>query len=108
MAGEDERELIIKIHTKTMPLAKDVSMKKLVDMTKEFVGADIESLVREAAIHALRENIDCKEVKMEDFTEVMKKIKPSVDKSDRDKFKKAVEETKKIAVDTKDLDHYVG
>lgn len=108
MPDEKARELVIKIHTRSMPLAKDVSIKKLVEISKDFVGADIEAFCREAAIHALRENINAKEVTMKNFTEVMKKIKPSVDKVDRDKFKKAVEETKKLKVDAKELEHYVG
>jgi transitional endoplasmic reticulum ATPase len=37
-----------------MPLAEDVDLKKLADITHGFVGADLEGLVKEAAMHALR------------------------------------------------------
>ncbi|HDM43589.1 MAG TPA: AAA family ATPase, partial [Candidatus Woesearchaeota archaeon] len=50
------------------------------EMTEGYVGADIEALCREAAMIALRENIESKEVKMKHFKEAMKKIGPSVTK----------------------------
>ncbi len=49
------RELIFSIHTKGMPLANDVNLKELASKTEGYVGADIESLCREAGIFALRE-----------------------------------------------------
>jgi len=79
---------ILKIHTKNMPLAKDVSLNKIVDQIDGYVGADIESMVREAAMLALREDIDSKEVKMKHFTEAMKKVGASVTKSDIDKYRR--------------------
>ena len=82
------RENIFKIHTKNMPLAKDVNMQKIIDQTDGYVGADIESLVREAAMLSLRENIDTKEVKMKFFDEALKKVGASVTKSDIDRYRK--------------------
>ncbi len=69
---------IFKIHTKKMPLAKDVNLEKLAEMTEGYSGADIEAVCREAALMALRENLKAKEVKMKHFEEVLKKIKPSL------------------------------
>ncbi len=69
---------IFKIHTKKMPLAKDVDLEKLAEMTEGYSGADIEAVCREAALSALRENLKAKEVKMKHFEEVLKKIKPSL------------------------------
>ena len=74
------RKKIFEVHTKHMPLAKDVDLDKLAEMTEGYVGADIEALCREAAMIALRENIESKEVKMKHFKEAMKKIGPSVTK----------------------------
>ena len=79
---------IFRIHTKNMPFAKDINIKKIVEQTEGFVGADIEGLVREAAMLALRENIDNKEVKMKHFEDALKKVKPSVTKIDIDKYKR--------------------
>jgi transitional endoplasmic reticulum ATPase len=91
------RERVLKIHTKDMPLARDVSIKKLVEKTEGYVGADIESLVREAAMLALRDNIESKEVSMKYFDEALKKVGASVTKSDIDKYRKIETEYLKSA-----------
>jgi len=49
------RKEILEIHTRGMPLAKDVDLEKLAEITHGFVGADLEALCREAAMSALRE-----------------------------------------------------
>ena len=49
---------IFKIHTKDTPLAEDVDLEILADITEGYVGADIESICREAVMIALRENFD--------------------------------------------------
>ncbi len=85
---KEGREKIFKIHTKKMPLAKDVNIQKVIDQTEGYVGADIESLVREAAMLSLRDNIDSKEVKMKYFEEAIKKVGASVTKSDMDRYRK--------------------
>ena len=74
------RESIFKVHTKGMPLAKDVDLKKIVDGTEGYVGADIESVCREAAMLALRKDIKAKDIKMAQFEEAMNKVRPSVTK----------------------------
>ena len=74
-----------------MPLGKDVDMKKLIDETEGFVGADIESLVREAAMLCLREDINQKEVRMKYFELALKKVRPSVTPGDIQKYKKVEE-----------------
>ncbi len=78
---------IFKIHTKTMPLAKDVSLSKLIELTENYVGADIEGVCREAGIFALREDFKAKEVKMKHFLEALKRIKPSISEADIKKYK---------------------
>jgi transitional endoplasmic reticulum ATPase len=85
---KEGREKIFKIHTKNMPLAKDVDIQKIMNQTEGYVGADIESLVREAAMLSLRDNIDSKEVKMKYFEEAIKKVGASVTKSDMDRYRK--------------------
>jgi len=51
---ETGRKEILQIHTRGMPLADDVSLDSMADETHGFVGADIESLTKEAAMKALR------------------------------------------------------
>lgn len=83
---------ILEIHTRGMPLAEDVSLEKLSAVTHGFVGADLESLAREAAMTALRRilpKIDYElaeipyellmnlEVTMDNFLDAMKEVEPS-------------------------------
>jgi transitional endoplasmic reticulum ATPase len=83
---------ILEIHTRGMPLAKDVDVEKLAGITHGFVGADLEALAREAAMSALRKimpKIDFElsdipyetllklEVTMDNFFEALKEIEPS-------------------------------
>jgi len=75
---EKSKLQIFKIYTKNMPLAKDVGLSQLVAMAKNYSGADIEALCREAAMHALKRDVNAKEVTMIDFQEAMKTLGPSI------------------------------
>jgi len=83
---------IFQIHTRNMPLSDDVSLEKLSDMTHGYTGADLASLVREAAMYALRrylpkidlnqdkippDVLDSMRVTMDDFMKAFKEIVPS-------------------------------
>ena len=83
---------ILQIHSRGMPLAKDVNLQKLADISHGFVGADLQSLSKEAAMRALRrilpeidlasESIPADTLKkiivtMRDFTDVIKEMEPS-------------------------------
>ena len=88
-APEEEGRLqILSIHTKNMPVAKDVNLKDIAKKTIGYTGADLEALAREAAMIALRESKDAKVVNAEHFEEAMKKIKPSVSKPILEVYKK--------------------
>jgi transitional endoplasmic reticulum ATPase len=69
---------IFKIYTKGMPICKDVDLNQLSIITKYYGGADIESLCREAAMHALRRNVNATEVTMKDFLDAQKEMGPSI------------------------------
>ncbi len=45
---------VLKIHTRNMPLAKNINLKELADLTHGFVGADLAALAKEAAMIVLR------------------------------------------------------
>jgi transitional endoplasmic reticulum ATPase len=75
---EKGRLQIFKIYTKNMPLAKDVNLEALAAVTKYYSGADIEAVCREAAMQALRRDINAKEVTMKDFEEALKRVGPSI------------------------------
>ncbi|MDR0912794.1 MAG: CDC48 family AAA ATPase [Methanobrevibacter sp.] len=75
--NEEGRLAIFKVHTKDMPLAKDVKLEKLAKATDGYVGADIEAVCREAAMLTLRDNLDAQEVTMKYFNKAMDKVKPA-------------------------------
>jgi transitional endoplasmic reticulum ATPase len=85
------RKQIFGVHTKNTPLSGDVKISELVKMTEGFVGADIEGLVREASINALRKNSKAREVSKSDFDEALKKVKPSVSTETANRYKKIEE-----------------
>jgi transitional endoplasmic reticulum ATPase len=83
---------IIHVHSRGMPLAKDVDLSRLAAITHGFVGADLEALCREAAMACLRvifPNIDFAmedipyeqllnlEIHMDHFLEALREIEPS-------------------------------
>lgn len=90
--GKEGRLEVLQIHTRGMPLEKDVNLESLASRTHGFVGADLEALCKEAAIRALRrilpeidleaESIPAKIlskliVKMNDFEDALKEVQPS-------------------------------
>jgi transitional endoplasmic reticulum ATPase len=75
---EQSRLQIFKLYTKGMPLEKGVDINQLASVTKYYSGADIESLCREAAMHALRRDVKAREVTMKDFQDAVKEVGPSV------------------------------
>ncbi len=83
---------ILQIHPRGMPLASDVNLVRLAEITHGFVGADLEALSREAAMITLRKimpKIEFEadyipydrllglEVTMDDFTEALRDVEPS-------------------------------
>ena len=96
---EKARKEILKIHTRNMPLDKDVKLTQLAKELKDYSGADIATVVREAAMLALRENINAKIVKLKHFKEAMKKVKPSLSGNIKEKYKKRLAEIKSKAPD---------
>ncbi len=74
----DSRLEIFKIHSKGMPLASDVSLENLAQMCSDFSGADIEGLCREAAIIALREDMNASEIGRIHFEKAMDVVRGSI------------------------------
>jgi len=83
---------ILDVHTRGMPLADDVDLVRISEITHGFVGADLEALSREGAMVTLRKifpNIDFEmeeipyedlmklNVTMDDFMEALKEVEPS-------------------------------
>ena len=55
--GEDDRLAILRVHARRHPLANDVSLDEYARLTAGFTGAQLENLLREAAVAALREHV---------------------------------------------------
>jgi transitional endoplasmic reticulum ATPase len=82
---------ILHVHTRGMPLAENVNLVRIAEITYGFVGADMAALCKEAAMHALRrmlpkidiekeipqEVLDTLQITGDDFTEALKNIEPS-------------------------------
>jgi len=83
---------VLQIHTRGMPLSKDVNQEKLADVTHGFVGADLAALAREAGMRALRrilpeldleveaipaEILNKIEVNNDDFLDALREMEPS-------------------------------
>ncbi len=66
------RQKILEVHVRGKPLSRDVDLAALARQTPGFVGADIESLVNEAAILAARRNK--KTIDMADFQEAVERV----------------------------------
>lgn len=50
-----DRIEILEIHSRGMPLAEDVDLQRIAELTPRFVGADLRALCQEAALSAMRE-----------------------------------------------------
>lgn len=84
---------ILKIHTRNMPLDRNVNLKKIADITHGFVGADLAALSKEAAMIVLRrilpdlkleeeepiprETLEKMTIKQNDFIDALKVVRPS-------------------------------
>ena len=75
---EKSKLQIFKIYTKNMPLGKDVDLVQLAASARNFSGADIDALCREAAMVALRKDVKATVVTLADFEEARKRVGPSV------------------------------
>jgi len=69
---------IFKIHTKGMPLDKDVNLKDLAAECEKYSGADIEALCREAAMLAIRQDEKAKKVNKKHFDKAKEAVRASI------------------------------
>ena len=69
---------ILKVHTRRMPLAEDVDLAKIAEVTEGYSGSDLALLVREAGMMAMREDVNIDRVYMRHFEAALKKVRPSI------------------------------
>lgn len=89
---EKSRLEILQIHTRGMPLESDVKLEEMARVTHGFVGADLQALVKEAALLAVRrvipeismdetkvpaKTLNKIKVRMQDFQDALRDVQPS-------------------------------
>ncbi|MEE8167640.1 MAG: AAA family ATPase [Candidatus Hydrothermarchaeales archaeon] len=75
-----DRIEIFKLSLKNMPICEDVSLEKLAEMTESYSSGDLLSLVREAALLAIKDKgDDFQEVALTHFKDAVKKVPPALD-----------------------------
>jgi len=72
------RKKIFEVHTRNMPLAPDVDIDALVELTEHYTGADIAAICRKAGRLALRESMSSEHVRERHFLAAIREIGPSV------------------------------
>ena len=76
--NQEGREQILDIHTQNTPLAPDVSLREIAEITDGYVGSDLEGIAREAAIEALRDDDSAEEVEMKHFRRALESVRPTI------------------------------
>lgn len=101
---KESRLKILQVHTRKMPLADDVDLKRIADRLENYVGADIENICREAGMFAIRENRE--KVTMKDFERAMEKIPPSMNEESIKYYDAIGKLISKIGTKKEDLQYF--
>jgi hypothetical protein len=86
LPDEKTRVEILKVHTKRMPLDKSVDLNEIAAKLNNATGADIEGIVREAGMNAIRARRD--KVTMSDFEKAISSVVPTIRKEHTERIKK--------------------
>ncbi|TCJ20119.1 AAA family ATPase [Rubrobacter taiwanensis] len=92
LPDRNARHHILKIHTRGMPLADDLDLEAVAALTRDYSGADLEALCREAALVCMRRSLNLQDytrrfsshqlaalsITAYDFRAAMKRVRPSV------------------------------
>ncbi len=73
-----ERREVLEVHTRKMPLSDKIDLDAIAGKTEGYVGSDLASVCREAAMLAIREDIEVNQVEKKHFDEALEKIGASV------------------------------
>ena len=89
---------IFKVHTRKTPLAPDVDLEKLAELTEGYTGADIEAVVREAVMIALREELKARPITMKHFLQALKVVPPSLTPEDIRRYEELAKTFKRLVM----------
>ncbi|MEB3774364.1 MAG: AAA family ATPase, partial [Desulfurococcales archaeon] len=98
---EEGRLEILRIHTRNMPLSSEVDLRELARLTEGYTGADLAALVREAAMIALRDDLNLDVIGWRHFEEALKKVKPSVTRYMVEYYQRWLEQARQIKAEAK-------
>ncbi|NMC09530.1 MAG: AAA family ATPase, partial [Methanothrix sp.] len=94
---KESRKKILQVHLQKAPLAEDVDIDELIDLTEQYTGADIASLVRKAGRLALREDMASEKIGQRHFLAALEEIGPSVTPDTMKYYAKMAKELRKKA-----------
>ncbi len=78
----ETRESILNVHSKKMPLNKNINLKEIAKQTEGFSGADLEDLCREAGMEAMRDKSS--EVALNHFKKALVILKPAMEQKNKE------------------------
>ncbi len=86
MPDAETRLKVLEVHTKRMPLGKNVNLADIANATEGYTGAELENVCREAGMNAIREKKNT--VNRADFDYALREIKPAIPKELADRIKR--------------------
>lgn len=93
----ESRKKILQVHLQKAPLAEDVNIDELIDLSDQYTGADIASVVRKAGRLALREDMASEKIGQKHFLAALEEIGPSVTPDTMKYYSKMGKELRKRA-----------
>jgi transitional endoplasmic reticulum ATPase len=94
---KESRRKIFQVHLKKAPLADDINIDELIDLTDQYTGADIAAVVRKAGRLALREDMAAEKIGQKHFLAALQEIGPSVTPDTMKYYSKLAVELRKKA-----------
>ncbi|MEM0061296.1 MAG: AAA family ATPase [Fervidicoccaceae archaeon] len=86
LPDKEARMQLFKLYTKNLPISNDIDFDKLVEQTEGYTASDIRDVIQAAHMRVIREffeknlgNGEPRAINMEDFLEILRIRKPSVD-----------------------------
>jgi transitional endoplasmic reticulum ATPase len=103
----EARLKILEVHTKDMPLAEDISLKRIAQITEGYSGADLENVCREAGMQAIREEMEkLEKIENKYFEFALSKIKSTLPRNIIERYEnmaKQITESRNIKESQTDL-----
>ncbi|MCL2142335.1 MAG: AAA family ATPase, partial [Methanimicrococcus sp.] len=100
------RKAVFEIYLKNTPIAEDVRIGDLAEITERYTGADIEAVCREAVMIALREDIDAKAITFAHFEKALEEIRPTIGEDLNEQYEKMADYIKQK--DRHDDDYFMA